>query len=707
MAAAPPPIIAAPAAPVSRSYRAFYDDAANDPYSGHYEAIIARFRAVPVAPAVAAAPADLAESVYDITRRPGPAFLLYCRPAFDPMGTAAPRIRLFHRLGKYGGEIGLPTVWDGIAFAFVGDVVPPQSDITSVVWAQNYFHQTAVMRVQHQDAFNQALLADPAAVLFGPFGPGDAAITDTYRVRNAAYVPHKYVNLFLGQDLPPRTAYEIAFAAIEADGLTDTLSDLLFWLRATMTCQVVGADSPLIYPHPPAPPPDANLIGDRRHRLFTDLPALSQGAVGQGAELIAGAVGTLVEQNRQFRDADEERKAGDVKTPDSFLGSAVQSLLRIAQVATAADLPQLWQDLARATKKAHQRNIIQMAMDEALNQVSPGGGRAYIVTPSVANKIVGLEYRMANPDALTTGLQPFILTQTSSGAREAAQSRVSIYDTVMGGGASASVSDAESLVSNDPAVLPRTFLQARASLTVFEAFLLATLGEEHTWTRALHRFLLRMNSREMELEELQTRDPHYRNLVPTLVVRWIQLRWDDWLQTQWYGLVDQPAPELTSLFSDIRIGTAWEPTIPAQYLRLQQPPSVATVSPAAPIATSSTSGPQLRNQPAAGSREGTIIRNTAWSETDFGVYRAIPSIKVRELYIATAETPTPVSSYDSPATRQRPATPLRMCLSYHVKAMCNTRCGRAGDHQPLTPDKRQELLAWCGAHYAATPAAAT
>jgi hypothetical protein len=172
-------------------------------------------------------------------------------------------------------------VWDGAAFAFVGDVVPPHSDITSVIWTQNYFHRTAQMRVQHHDIFTQELLGDPDVALFGPFAAADAATTDVHRVRNLAYVPNKYVNLFLGQDLSPRLAYEQASAAIKADGLTDTLFDLLFWLRATMTTQVAGADSPLIFPHPISPLPDANLIRDRRHHLFTNLPALLPLPCGQ------------------------------------------------------------------------------------------------------------------------------------------------------------------------------------------------------------------------------------------------------------------------------------------------------------------------------------------------------------------------------------------------------------------------------------------
>jgi hypothetical protein len=557
------------------------------------------------------------------------------------------------------------------------------------------------MRVQHLDVFNQALIAAPDAATFGPFGAADAATTDVHRVRTAAYVPHKYVNLFLGQELAPREAFERAATAIEADGLTDTLSDLLFWLRATMTIQAAGADSPLLVPYPVIPMPDANLTGHRRHFLFTDLPLLSGGAVGEGATLIAGAVGTLVEQNRQFRDADEERKAADTKTPDTFLGTAIQTLLQVAQVATAADLPQMWHDLASATKKAQQRNIIQMAMDEALNRVAPGGGWPYIVTPSLAEKVVGLQYRMSNPDNLSTGIQPFILVQTSAGDRQAAETLVHMYDTVMGG-TSATVTDAQALVSNDPAILPRTLLQARASLQVFQALLLMTLGEDHTWTLALQRFVLRFNAREIELEQLQTRDAQYRNLVPALLVRWVQLRWNDWLQTQWYGMVDTPAPDLQTLFSEIRLGTSWEPTIPSQYLRLPASPAGVGIAGGGTQARQPAAGPA---QPGAvtGGAPNAIVRNTAYAEADFAGYRDTPGVIIRDLVDQNAANPLPISSNDSPTNRGRfPNTPLRVCLSYHVKGMCNSRCGRAADHGPLTPEKRQEIVAWCTAHWVRT-----
>jgi hypothetical protein len=701
--AALPPAIAAIAAPGYRSYREFYDDADNDPYQGHYEAIVARFNTDPPPPAVAATPAALVETVCNTTQQPGPAFLMYCRPAYDPVGTAGPKIMLFHRLARYGEQIGLPTVWDGQAFAFLGDVVPPHSDIGTVAWDSAFFFRTNVMRVQHQDVFGQALEAFPDAATFGPFDAADAATTDTRRVRLAAYVPPKYVNLFLGHQLSPREACDRCCPLVGADGLADTLADLLFWLRATMTIQAGGGESPLLTDHPTVPMATAELISHRRHLLFTDLPALSTGVVGQGAQLIAGAVGTLVEQNREFRTADEQRKAADTKTPDTFLGAAVQSLLRLAQVATSGELPPLWQGLATATK-THQRSIIQMAIDEALQVIAPGGGRAYIVTPSVAKKVACLEFRMSNPEDLATGLQPFILVQTTPGERQSAQALVHVFDTVMGG-ASASVADAQTLIANDPATLPRTLTQARTCLTVFQGFLRITLGHAHPWTRGLHMFRLQMVARETELEGLPTRNLQYRNLVPSLIVRWIQLRWDDWLQSQWYAPLNVPVPELTDLFSHIRLDTAWEPTLPSQYLRLTPPqaPGGPTGS-APPAGATSTAGMTVRGtiQSAAPTLgPSTIVRNTTYLDTDFGIYRS-RDVRIRDLLVTTAATPPPASSHDNPAARgHQPNTPVRICLSYHIKGMCNTRCGRSCDHKPLTDAKRQELLTWCAAHYVA------
>jgi hypothetical protein len=42
---------------------------------------------------------------------------------------------------------------------------------------------------------------------------------------------------------------------------------------------------------------------------------------------------------------------------------------------------------------------------------------------------------------------------------------------------------------------------------------------------------------------------------------------------------------------------------------------------------------------------------------------------------------------------------VEMCLSYHLKGMCNTSCARNGDHKEHAASEDQALLRWCDTHY--------
>jgi hypothetical protein len=98
------------------------------------------------------------------------------------------KITLFHRLAQYTARQGLPVEWDDMAFAFKEDVTGPQA-FFSVIWSQDYFHQTNQLRVCTQ-------FADPAIAIVGPFVPADAG-TDVRRIHRCAYVPppvHRFVS---------------------------------------------------------------------------------------------------------------------------------------------------------------------------------------------------------------------------------------------------------------------------------------------------------------------------------------------------------------------------------------------------------------------------------------------------------------------------------------------------------------------------------
>jgi hypothetical protein len=39
------------------------------------------------------------------------------------------------------------------------------------------------------------------------------------------------------------------------------------------------------------------------------------------------------------------------------------------------------------------------------------------------------------------------------------------------------------------------------------------------------------------------------------------------------------------------------------------------------------------------------------------------------------------------------------CPTYHIKGMCNSRCGNAADHRTHTAEEDAPLLVWCGENY--------
>ena len=40
-----------------------------------------------------------------------------------------------------------------------------------------------------------------------------------------------------------------------------------------------------------------------------------------------------------------------------------------------------------------------------------------------------------------------------------------------------------------------------------------------------------------------------------------------------------------------------------------------------------------------------------------------------------------------------------MCLAWHVKGMCNTKCTRAEDHKPYSDQEYKPLVEWCEKNY--------
>ena len=230
------------------------------------------------------------------------------------------------------------------------------------------------------------------------------------------------------------------------------------------------------------------------------------------------------------------------------------------------------------------------------------------------------------------------------------------------------------------------------------------LGVNHPFSTNLSQFLRDFVDRESNLFWYQPVSPGYKLCMPILIVHWIMLRTDHWFRSQGVSDIAIPPPNFGELFTDIDLGKHWEPVLPTDLIAHMRPPPaqnpilprsqprVPTPSPApTPTPTQQGGGEPTGGQPTdRNPLPNRMVMNPAYKENLF--------LQFKQLNINHAALRNRVST-------RPPASPHgtrgEMCLSYHVKGICNCRCGRAEDHQPHTEEQDQLLLDWCTAHYRA------
>jgi len=196
----PPPQPPVPPQPAvgPRTYREYYLDATNDPWAGHYGALMGQYDAIP-----GVVPEALTLRMLSYGHSTPQAFIMLTAGA-DP--TAVGRIVTMHRPTRH--PISIPaTQWDDMIMAFEGDVLG--QICTAVEWpvaAHRLAANGAGLQVPTLANLDALFAADPGAIVVGPFAANEAG-TEIVRTRNVMAVPPRYIPIVLGQHLTPRDAY--------------------------------------------------------------------------------------------------------------------------------------------------------------------------------------------------------------------------------------------------------------------------------------------------------------------------------------------------------------------------------------------------------------------------------------------------------------------------------------------------------------------
>ena len=650
-------------------------------------------RAFRVPAAAALSPLEVSDAVFASAVVDPQAFVALVTDADHPDGV----VTLCHRLQRFEAQLGVPTPFDGNGYAFYGDIVDGQAPPV-VQWPANAFHQaSAPARVPSRAVIDNAFATDPNVQMFDPLGAADPD-AEVVRVRRVILVPFRCVRILLAGPLTPREAWIQLAGALHNDNRQVSCRPLIDWLRYILVREAAGQPSRIAQPRPMVPLATPPLVQRRWALVTRDLPLLSGASATATGNAIAAGINDLVSDNRQNRLADEARRVADsAKTPEKYFGPVgTAKLLRICQVANSASLPQVWKDLASAPKKQDLVTFQQAFDNMALTLNMPG--MKVPITPDMGTKLRTLAFEMTNDDDLSTGIHPFVFSHMNQEEITEACVLQERYLLIQQGLGAPTLAEAAAFTRSGKVKLPRTLTEATISYGKWRIALHVLLGAAHPMTRTYDSFWQAWNAGQNFLLNIRTRTP---GLFPALTVRWIQLRTSLWFSQQALMNGTVQAPEFVTLLNEIRLQKVWEPFFPEPYLAapsepalpaIQVPPALPQVQPPfhpqaqLPAAPGTMSGNPPR-PPQPGGR-GSLERKTS------------PLNQVFQPFVDLALRIRDVLRRAGPTNRvPNNASGTEMCLSYHIKGMCNTNCARRGDHRDHTPDEDQALHGWCQRHY--------
>ena len=248
--------------------------------------------------------------------------------------------------------------------------------------------------------------------------------------------------MFVEGPMNPRAVWETVVHHIYTEGRQVACTALVDFIRSALT-QSVGNGLPLLCMAPPhAPLADHVLLEHRQRILERDFPVLNQALPRLQKNAIATQLGRLVADNRASREEPDlrRRQAEEKPMPDLIGDQGVAQLLRMANVRTEEELPEIWRLLTR-TKKAGRQNVLQHAID-LVKQACDKPEMQFIAPPALLLIFTTINFQMSSMDSIVSGLQPFLFGEQ---LEEDAQRSMYTYKALYSGGAASTVTDMEAL----------------------------------------------------------------------------------------------------------------------------------------------------------------------------------------------------------------------------------------------------------------------
>jgi len=675
-----------------QSFGAFYGDASLDPCSGDYTRIMDRFD-----PEVNPAISHVTLLERAIGSGPVPQAYLCCVERSQQT-----KIICLHLPSKYTGSLdGRQTPWDGISFAFLGEVT--QGQATTVILPDTAFRATGNIRAKTAD-FIMANIDTIGAYGWEPIAADEPDATQVV-TRTMMYLPARYVPLLLNPSgYTLRQTWEVLYTAIVAANDAGPCTALINWLRVATTSAATANDPTTLGPSRlsvtlQAPLADEQLITHRLRILKTVLPGLYRPpqALEQAITQMAVAVTHNTNETRIAREEKAARQA-EPKLPSDRFTVTLAILQNYLQIGDEINLPPLWHKLANCTKK-QDFNVLSEMLHVYSRSQDKFSSCAPIASTKLVQDIVNFNFVSETLDDIKTGIQPFIIADASAEHRQQNLEIARTFGLLNSGEHALLLSDLTALQAKEVQSIPLTYFELERNLGMFGNLLGTVLGNTHVLTVKYREFWGSLS--QAYRQELQHLIDNRRYVKPVHVLRSVQLICYNWF-TMRRAQLTPLQPDFGAILQSIVLNTYVLPSLPPALYRLTYPRQQQSTLPAL-ISTSSASGSSGTGSSGTGTTSDSSIVSGLTTPTLVSSTGQLT--RSRGSHIANLNPDARLLQLVDPGVRVKdlmgsdPPPSLdngnQICLSYLLRQGCWSTCRRANTHgQALNDNEHARLVTY-------------
>lgn len=619
-----------------------------------------------------------------------------------------------HRLMKYMDLPGEPASgYHDRVLGLVGDIMPHQYPTVEI--PSTTFHLVgAPIRVPTTAAMQTHLPTwVNAATPLGPFNEGDPE-TEVVRPRHVQLLPCRYAALLVHrQGVTPKAAYQELYGAMQARAELEPSRDVITWLKAACTARGGGGPQsgvPGVF-HPLTPVHLPLLV----YRYMTgkvrsDLPALAapDALTSEVTGTLAGALRALT-RNTEGAAIDRTREP---KTVAEVYRETYRTLLRFSNVPSVEQLAPLWQRLANCTKSEQHTIMVQEFQRVCMARGLSTELHVPIVTATLKQMVVGLQFVGHSVDDLSTGCQPFLVSFAGGSNHLQALEAASIGNQLAQGEQNASLADYRTLREREKIKFPRDITEVNITLgryAVLAQALFQGTGDDNPFVATMWSLYAALtNAAPFLTERFQqiANAPMVTKYYHACIVRSIQVNVHEYMHGVGINVAESHAGvdpiEFRTLLQELRRGTFqfsgnWVP-LPEEYLEPARgasvsglgaagAPSVVPASGAVSVSSGRTGVSSLTTD--ASRASVTRVDNTA------------PDSEFSSITVRPGGTRPILREHRPPSNDAG----NEFCVSWWLRSSCYPNCGRRATHVPFASTaERARLLAFCRERLAA-PAA--